>query len=154
MKRKIPKNHNHPFEKNILCKLNSLLTLGCFVPIVVEIGPVVRFWKSSIYFHFVTIIYHLERLWPFILLNVPSLNPRMLCATFYSSGSGIEDENVKSLQWRSDKFWSEKPTWAFSSDKLNRVYVYNQYKIKQLLLEHNWAHSMCYSCRQVATITR
>ena len=47
----------------------------------------------------------------------------MLCAKFgwnWPSGSGEEDENVKSLQQRqqrqrrtTDKFWSEKLTWAF-----------------------------------------
>ena len=55
----------------------------------------------------------------------------MLCAKFgwnWPSGSGEEDENVKSLQQRqrqwqrrrrtTDKFWSEKLTWAFGSGEL------------------------------------
>ena len=53
----------------------------------------------------------------------------MLCAKFgwnWPSGSGEEDENVKSLRQRqrqqrrrtTDKFWSEKLTWAFGSGEL------------------------------------
>ena len=55
----------------------------------------------------------------------------MLCAKFglnWPSGSGEEDENVKSLwqrqwpqqqrRWTMDKFWSEKLTWAFGSGEL------------------------------------
>ena len=46
--------------------------------------------------------YHspLERVWHFILKNLNPLHPRMLCAKFgwnWPSGSGEEDENVKSL---------------------------------------------------------
>ena len=63
----------------------------------------------------------------------------MLCAKFglnWPSGSGEEDENVKSLQtdrrmdgqptdeWWSEKltdeWWSEKLTWAFSSGELKK----------------------------------
>ena len=46
---------------------------------------------------------------------------------FWPSGSGEEDENVKSLRQRqrrqrrtTDKFWSEKLTWAFGSGELKR----------------------------------
>ena len=46
----------------------------------------------------------------------------MLFAKFvwnWSSNSGEEDENVKSLQqqgrWKADKLWSDKLNWAFSS---------------------------------------
>ena len=51
----------------------------------------------------------------------------MLCAKFgwnWPSSSGEEDENVKSL-WRrtTDKFWSEKVTWAFGSGELKSVCV-------------------------------
>ena len=54
----------------------------------------------------------------------------MICAKFgwnWPSGSGEGDENMKSLRqqrqrqrWRqtTDKFWSEKLTWAFGSGKL------------------------------------
>ena len=55
----------------------------------------------------------------------------MICAKFdwnWPSGSGEEDENVKSLRQRqrqrqqrrrtTDKFWSEKLTWAFGSGEL------------------------------------
>ena len=56
----------------------------------------------------------------------------MHCAQFgwnWPSGSGEEDENVKSLRrqqqqrqqqrrWTKDKFWSLKFTWAFGSGEL------------------------------------
>ena len=61
----------------------------------------------------------------------------MLCAKFgwnSPSGSGEEDENVKSLQQRqqqrrqtTDKFWSEKLTWAFDSGELNNNYARRSY---------------------------
>ena len=72
---------------------------------------------------------------PFIWTNLNPLHPRMLCAKFgwnWPSGSGEEDENVKSL-WQclqqrqrqhqgqprtTDKFWSEKLNWAFGSGEL------------------------------------
>ena len=52
----------------------------------------------------------------------------MHCAKFgrnWPSGSGEEDENVKSLwQWQQqqtmDNFWSEKLTWAFGSGELKK----------------------------------
>ena len=60
----------------------------------------------------------------------------MLCAKFcwnLPSGSGEEDENVKSLQQRqrrqqrkrrtTDKFLSEKLTWAFGSGELKKLYA-------------------------------
>ena len=65
--------------------------------------------------------------WFFIWTNLNPLQPRMLCAKFgwnWPSGSGEEDENVKHLrqrQWQpraTDKFWSEKVTWAFNSGEL------------------------------------
>ena len=61
--------------------------------------------------------------WFFIWIKLNPLHPRMLYAKFgwnWPSGSGGEDENVKSLRRRqtTKKFWSEKLTWAFSSDEL------------------------------------
>ena len=55
-------------------------------------------------------------------LNI--LQQRMLCAKFawyWSSGSGEEDENVKQRQRTTDKFLSEKLTWAFGSGELKTV---------------------------------
>ena len=74
----------------------------------------------------------LEKGGPFIWTNLNPLYSRMLCAKFglnCPSGSGEEDENVKSLRkqrrwqrqwWRrtTDKFWSEKLTWALGSGEL------------------------------------
>ena len=72
-----------------------------------------------------------------IWTNLNPLHPRMLCTMFgwnWPSGSGEEDANVKSLWQRqrrrqrrqrkrrrtTDKFWSEKLTWAFGSGELKR----------------------------------
>mgnify|MGYP003684358579 CR=1 FL=1 len=84
------------------------------------------FLISSIYFHYFVIISPMERAGPFIWINLNALYPRMLCAKFgwnWPSGSGEEDENVKSLRKRrrtTDKFWSEKLTWAFGSGELKK----------------------------------
>ena len=53
------------------------------------------------YFHYFVIISPWIRAVPFIWTNLNLLHPRMLCAKFgwnWPSGSGEEDENVKSLQ--------------------------------------------------------
>ena len=84
------------------------------------------FYISSMYFLYFVIISPWERAGPFIWTNLNRLNPRMLCAKFgwnWFSGSGEEDENVKSLRqwWITDKFWSEKHTWAFGSGELIKM---------------------------------
>ena len=96
------------------------------------------FLVSSIYFRYFVFISPWKRAGPFIWTNLNSLHPRMLCAKFgwnWPSGSGEEDENVKCLrqrqqrrrQWRTtDKFWSEKLTWAFSSGELKKVALVTQ----------------------------
>ena len=90
------------------------------------------------YFHDFVIISPWKRAGPFIRTNLNPLYPRMFCAKFdwnWPSGSGEEDENVKSLrQWRqrqrrrrtTDKFWSEKLTWAFGSGELKMWKVYRR----------------------------
>ena len=60
-------------------------TQGCFVPRLVEIGPVVlenilKFRK--VYFHYFIIISPWKRAGPFIWTNLNPLHPRMLCAKF------------------------------------------------------------------------
>ena len=104
-------------------------TQGCFVPSLVEIGPLVLdFQNSFMYFRYFVIISPWKRAWPFIWLNSNLLHPRMLCAKFgwnWSRGSGEEEENVKSLQRQrrqtADKLWSEKPIWAFGSGELKLI---------------------------------
>ena len=70
-----------------------------------------------------------KRAGPFIWRNLNPLHPKIYCDMFgwnWPSGSGEEDENVKNLQQRqqrrrrrtTDKFWSEKLTWAFGSGEL------------------------------------
>ena len=88
------------------------------------------------YFHYFVIISPWKRARPFIWTNLNPLHPRMLCGKFgwnWPGGSGEEDENVKSLRRQrqqqqqqrqrrqrrtTDKFWSEKLTWAFGSGEL------------------------------------
>ena len=81
------------------------------------------------YFRYFVIISPWKRAGPCIGTNLNPLHPRMLCAKFgwnWPSGSGEEDENVKSLRQRqrqqrrrtTDKFWSERLTWAFGSGEL------------------------------------
>ena len=80
-------------------------TQGCFVPSLVEIGPVVLekkiFKFHQCIFAICVIISPWKRAGPFIWTNLNPLHLRMLCAKFgwnWFSGSGEEDENVKSLQ--------------------------------------------------------
>ena len=82
-----------------------LYTQGCFVPRLVATGSVVLdkkiFLILSIYFRYFVIISPCKRAGPFIWTNLNPLHLRMLCAKFgwnWPSGSGEEDENVKSLQ--------------------------------------------------------
>ena len=59
------------------------------------------FLISSMYFRYFVIISPWKRAGPFIWTNLNPLYLRMLCAKFgwnWPSGSGEEDENVKSLQ--------------------------------------------------------
>ena len=78
------------------------------------------------YFCYFVIISPWKRVGPFIWTNLYPLHARMRCAKFgwnCPSGSGEEDENVKSLrkqrrQRKTDKFGSEKYTWAFGSGEL------------------------------------
>ena len=93
------------------------------------------FLISSMYFRYFVIISPCKRAGPFIWTNLNPLYPRMLCAKFgwnWPSGSGEEDENVKSLptdgrtdgrtdRQTTDDRWSEKLTWAFSSGGLKKV---------------------------------
>ena len=95
-------------------------TQGCFVPNLVEIGlvPLEKkiFLISSMYFRYFGIISPWKNAVPFIWINLNPHHPRMLCAKFgwnWPCGSGEEDENVKTTT--TDKFWSEKLTWAFGS---------------------------------------
>ena len=85
------------------------------------------FFISSMYFCYFVIISPWKRVGPFIWINLNPYHTRMLCAKFgwnWPSGSGEEDENVKSLrqrqrrQRRTTDFWSEKLTWAFGTGEL------------------------------------
>ena len=110
------------------------------------------------YFHYFVIISPWKRAWPFIWTNLNSLHPRMFCAKFgwnWPSGSGEEDGNVKSLRQQrrrqrrtTDKFWSEKLTWAFGSGELKtkRWLPLNQpfRRLMQVAKPHLvWINMMC-----------
>ena len=85
---------------------------------------------KRIFFKFVNVFsqFHyylpLEKSEPFILINLNPLYTRMLCVKFgwnWPSSSGEGNENVKSLgqqRQTTDKFWSEKLSWAFGSGEL------------------------------------
>ena len=117
------------FEQNWI-----LFIQKCFVLRLVEIGSVVL-EKKIFKFHYFVIISTWKRAGPFIWTNLNPLHPSMLCAKFgwnWPCGSGEEDENVKSLRRQrrqrrrrqrrtTDKFWSEKLTWAFGSGELKRA---------------------------------
>ena len=108
------------------------------------------------YFHYFVIISPWKRARPFIWTNLNPLHPRMLGAKFgwnWPSGSGEEDENVKSLRrlrqqqqrqrqrWQrrtTDKFWSEKLTWAFGSGELKIVFCGQVNKYCCLLFSLSW----------------
>ena len=71
----------------------------------------------------------LEKGGALILNKLESLSPKGFCAKFgwnWLSGSGEKAENVKSVRQRrqrrrtTDKFWSEKLTWASVSGELKR----------------------------------
>lgn len=103
-------------------------TKGCFVLSFVEIGK--EDFENINQFITLSLLSPLWR-WtgPSVEIIWKDLPQRMPCVNFgpnWLSGSG-EDEIVKSLlccwwHWRqkTDKFWSEKLTWAFNSDELKR----------------------------------
>ena len=82
-----------------------------------------------------------KRAGPFIWTNLFPIYLRMLCAKFgwnWPSGSGEEDENVKSLRQQqqrrqrprrrqrrrtADKFWSKKLMRAFGSGELKSLFL-------------------------------
>ena len=82
-----------------------------------------------------------KRAGPSIWTNLNPLHPGILCAKFgwnWPSGSGEEDENVKSLQTdrqTTHDRWSEKLTWAFSSGELKKIY---SSKIILFLISYNY----------------
>ena len=93
-----------PLEKGGARHLNKLepFTQGCFVPSLVEIGPVVleKTLILSMYFRYFVIISPWKRAGPFIWTNLNPLHPRMLCAKFgwnWPSGSGEEDFLISSM---------------------------------------------------------
>ena len=123
-----------------------------------EIGEE-NFWISSMNFRYFAIISPLGRAWPFIWTNLNPLYPGILCVKFswnWPSGSGEEDENVKSLQTdgqsdgrtdrqTTDDRWSEKLTWAFSTGELKKVNFgqnYNQ------ILRNDMIH--CVTCSKTS----
>ena len=79
------------------CFFIWILTQGCFVPKLVEIGSVVLekiFFISSMYFRYFCNNLPLEMGWVLYLNNLNPLHPRMHCDKFgwkWPSGSGEED---------------------------------------------------------------
>ena len=82
------------------------------------------FLISSMYFHYFVIIYPWKRAGSFIWTNLNPLHPKMLCTKFgwnWPSGSGEEDENVKSLQTDGQTDRQTDRRTAFSSGELKMV---------------------------------
>ena len=118
-----------PLEKGhgpSLEQTGILITQGCFMPSLVEIGQVVLERKI---FKFPLCIFPnylpWKRVGPFICTNLNSLYPRMLCAKFgwnWSSGSGEKMKMWKVYNYANDNnrqrtnFDQKKLTWAFSSN--------------------------------------
>ena len=84
------------------------------------------------YFRYFVIISSWKKTGSFIWTILNPFRPRMFCAKFgwnLPSGSGEEDENVKSLDTdgqtdrdkQTDDRWSEKLTWAFCSGELKKI---------------------------------
>ena len=107
------------------------------------------------YFCFIVIFSPWKKAGPLMRTNFNPLYRKILCAKFgwnWPSVSGEEDEYVKSLRQRqrpqqrqrrqrrtTDKFWSEKVTWAFGSGELINIVKF------ECTTEHSKISSYCYS---------
>ena len=90
----------------------------------------------SMYFHHFIIISPLKRPGPFIWTNLNPLHLRMLCAKFgwnWPSGSGEDDENVKSLQTDRQTYLSFQLRWAKKQNINSQKWMQNQ--TKELITE-------------------
>ena len=107
-------------------KLNPF-TKGCFVPSLVEMGPVAMerrgfFSISSKYFPYFVIIYPSKRTWLFIWINLNHLYKRIRCAKFGKIGPMVLEK--KMTMWKvyrqtdRRKPDDRKSSWAFSPGKL------------------------------------
>ena len=69
-------------------------------------------------FFAISLLYPLGRVWSYIWTDLNLHHLKMLCAKFgwnWPCGSGGENKNVRSLpKWTTDKFRSEKITWALN----------------------------------------
>ena len=125
------------------------------------------FLISSMYFHYFRIISPWKRAGPFIWTNVNPLHPGIFCAKFgwnWPSGSGEEDEIVKSLQTdrltdrRTDKRTDGQtdsnsyilPWTSFTGGIMNwlltlrrRMYVSFGHLVKIIWLSHAQVMSTC-----------
>ena len=76
---------------------------------------------------------NLEKGWSFIWTNLNPLYPRMLCAKFiwnWPSGSGQEDDIVKSLQTDDGQQTIRKAPWAFRSCELKKKTLASKFFVK------------------------
>ena len=97
---------------------------------------------SSTYFRYFVIISPWKRAGPLIWTNLNPLHPRVLCAKFgwnWPSGSGEEDENVKSLQ-------TDRQTDRQTDD--GRQVIRKAHLSFQLRLAKNWFHSSIRKCNE------
>ena len=97
-----------------------------FVPVLLK-KKILKFCQLR-YFHYFVIISPWKRAWPFIWTKVNPHHPRMLCAKFslnWLSGSGEEDENVKSLR----QLQRRRTTYKLCSEQLIIAFVSGELKM-------------------------
>ena len=131
----LSKTQGPSFERNWIpltlgCSVPSLVEIGpvvlenklsmyfhwCSVQSMVEIGPVVLENKSSMYFHYVVIINLWQRAWPFIGTNLNRLHLGMMYVKH--SGTWLVDSEEVNMWKDMDDTWMymvyEKWSWPIS----------------------------------------
>ena len=140
---------------NYLFKAESSSSNGALWSVWLKLAHAVflrkRFFLiSSMYFRNFYLSPLGKGVWNFLWTNLNPLHLRMLCAKFgwnWPTGSG-EDENVKSLRQQlrrkrrtTDKFWSEKLTWAFGHSLHGEIvekYTENHWKHYKIFSRTTW----------------
>ena len=103
------------------------------------------------YYHYFVIISPWKRTGPFIWTNLNPLHPRMFCAKFgwnRPSGSGEEDENVKSLQMSDGQTDDRqqvirKAHLSFQLRWANKINIWWNVYFNRWD-DHVWQHIFCY----------
>ena len=91
-------NYLH-FDEGVTFQLKwtwIIFTQWCFVPSLVENGPVVlwKIFNMSMHFYYFQIISPLRRVYPFICINLNSLHPRMLVPILVKVGPVVLEKKI------------------------------------------------------------